>query len=619
MPLTTVTVSIEVAAITGGPVPYGRVTFELTAPDFDGAVVAPEMTRVTLGADGTGSVDLWPNARGTEGTQYRVVITDKRGDLQLSGFATVPATDCDLHEVLSLPPPAAISTANLAASEGAEMIGFKQSGTGAVPTNLLVFLRSLTVRPEQFGAAGDDSTDDTAAFNRAVARLTSAGGGILDLDSSYYRLRDWEVPEFINVVGQGEATRLRFMSSGSAATDAASYVVKWTGAKGSLRHFFIDGASQMCNGLEVKPDANGMQRLIEYLKVGNIAGYKAGAAGGTFGVAGNYARADITDDAGSHLLTGGNGVVCNLVGASAAWELRIRGLRVFQTDGIGCNLDRITDSKISGLYVANSVYTGLIMRGANNEIDQSKVYLCNRLNVLDDFATTVSRMIPHQATIDGDRGAVILAGRNHTGRLEVQECASIGVGLGIGYQSISGGKLDLVVDGNGGVDASASGATQTAYRRPGVLLFNYWGVNVDIASGDLRSKDGYPRQTRAFQIISAGGRFASTSIGFVEAASFYRIKANTGADFTTLQIGYATPSNTVGTVFEARRTYPGGLSATFGTGSLEPANGNSIITATVLNQYNKDNGLDAGYGITGDAGDSLITVNGSIVQAAAIV
>ena len=64
--------------------------------------------------------------------------------------------------------------ASLAASSGSDMVGFTQAGTGAVTRTVQSKMRD-TVSVKDFGAVGDGVTDDTAAFNAAVAYANSRG------------------------------------------------------------------------------------------------------------------------------------------------------------------------------------------------------------------------------------------------------------------------------------------------------------------------------------------------------------------------------------------------------------------------------------------------------------
>jgi hypothetical protein len=133
MAVPTVTVTIATDLITG-PMPYGRVRFELTGADIsDSGLVLPSQLLVSLDANGAGTAELWPNVLGTQGTQYRVTVEDRHGDLKLSKLATVPNEDCTLISVLDVDPPAVSSAAlgALAASSGASLVGFVQSGAGA--------------------------------------------------------------------------------------------------------------------------------------------------------------------------------------------------------------------------------------------------------------------------------------------------------------------------------------------------------------------------------------------------------------------------------------------------------------------------------------------------------
>lgn len=61
-----------------------------------------------------------------------------------------------------------VNTSDLAASNGSSLVGFLQSGTGAVARTTESKLRDF-VSVKDFGAVGDDTNDDTSAINAALA------------------------------------------------------------------------------------------------------------------------------------------------------------------------------------------------------------------------------------------------------------------------------------------------------------------------------------------------------------------------------------------------------------------------------------------------------------------
>ena len=69
------------------------------------------------------------------------------------------------------------TTGALAASGGSALVGFLQSGTGAVSRTVQAKLREF-VSVKDFNAVGDNSANDTAAFTAAVAYIESTGNPV---------------------------------------------------------------------------------------------------------------------------------------------------------------------------------------------------------------------------------------------------------------------------------------------------------------------------------------------------------------------------------------------------------------------------------------------------------
>jgi len=109
---------------------------------------------------------------------------------------------------------------DLAASGGAALTGFLQSGTGAVARSVQSKARDI-VSPEDFGAVGDAviaaddftpttlGTNDQAAFDAAVAYLDGIGGGTLVLGPKTYRVNQGvKLAQDVSLIGCIGVSRL---------------------------------------------------------------------------------------------------------------------------------------------------------------------------------------------------------------------------------------------------------------------------------------------------------------------------------------------------------------------------------------------------------------------------
>jgi len=93
---------------------------------------------------------------------------------------------------------------DLALSSGASMIGFLQSGTGAIARTIQAKERDL-VSVKDFGATGDGSTDDSTALNVAATAAKAAGVGLLVPAGLYVTTTPWVIPVGVPIVGVGQS------------------------------------------------------------------------------------------------------------------------------------------------------------------------------------------------------------------------------------------------------------------------------------------------------------------------------------------------------------------------------------------------------------------------------
>lgn len=110
MPLMTTTVVGPVLLASGAAPAGGYLKFILNGHDTDtGQIVAPSSIRADIGAGGAFSVALWPNARGSRGTRYGVMLgllVNGSTPAEVSlGSISVPksAVNIELEDLLDIP------------------------------------------------------------------------------------------------------------------------------------------------------------------------------------------------------------------------------------------------------------------------------------------------------------------------------------------------------------------------------------------------------------------------------------------------------------------------------------------------------------------------------------
>ena len=150
------------------------------------------------------------------------VILDSRGEASVwlgdtsYKLKLTSATDVEIWTVDNIDVISALTT--LSASNGSSLVGYVQSGTGAVATTVQARLRqSLSVK--DFGAAGDGSTDDTTAIQNA---LNAGTGRSVYFPAGTYRISTTLlVKTKTTLIGEGMNKSIIKLTSGFGAGTTA--------------------------------------------------------------------------------------------------------------------------------------------------------------------------------------------------------------------------------------------------------------------------------------------------------------------------------------------------------------------------------------------------------------
>lgn len=499
---------------------------------------------------------------------------------------------------------------DLAASSGSSLVGFQQTGTGAVARTVSAKLKDAVSVMDFIPAGTSTSSTNCTAYIQAAIDSVGVNGTIY-LPKGIYRCRGLNLTANKYLVGAGEAsTKLRFFRSGNTVTDSTSYVLNWTGSYGGLSDLTIDGQggvdsydNSIGNGLFISNDSGGYHRIMKNVTVKWFAGYSATATG-TYGINANYSQAELQS------VVGGNAFVIS--SASYASEIQIIGIIAGNCDNIGIDLGRCNDSRLENIYVVNACKHGIFAEAvANWHFVNIKVYLCRMLNPRT-YLVNDEQVLPYTLAVEDTSAAVVLSGRGHTAvNFEAQENGSNGFVFGVDQYELSASVLSLLADGNGGYDPSATLATNITYRRYGILAYKFSYLNLTLNGCDLAARIGRPRQSKAIYVDSV--RASYSSISTIYAGAFYRIKSNTGSDFTPLQYALTTKSNAVGFVFCCTSSTGVPDPATvFGTGSLEVVNGNSNFILDITNQTDQLDGIGLGYSLDYSTGTTTIIAGGVV-------
>lgn len=127
--------------------------------------------------------------------RYKFYAAAGRYDLAVSGAGITSYTKSDI--LLQDSP------ADLAASSGSSLVGFIQSGTGAVARTVQSKERDV-VSVKDFGAVGDGVTDDTSAIQAAINYAQSTAGTVF-LPGGRYRTGKLSITGPVSIIGQRQS------------------------------------------------------------------------------------------------------------------------------------------------------------------------------------------------------------------------------------------------------------------------------------------------------------------------------------------------------------------------------------------------------------------------------
>lgn len=196
----------------------------------------------------------------TAADDFSMTVKDKQGRVV---FSVLDATsDSNL-------------TTALASSSGSSLVGFLQAGANAQPRTVQSKLRDV-VSVKDFGAVGDNSTDDTAAFQAAINYANSVwvggsqlGGGVtVYIPAGRYKLGALIYKNGVNLQGEGKLnTQLRVFGNNTTLIAASSNTSTQTSSSnlfyGSWKDFSIlswEGANGSTPTGQVGWDAIGFSR-----------------------------------------------------------------------------------------------------------------------------------------------------------------------------------------------------------------------------------------------------------------------------------------------------------------------------------------------------------------------
>ena len=174
----TVTVTATISDQNGGPVEGAIITMVMDRSEVYGGIIVKESVSGTTNASGVATLSVFPNALGSNGSQYKVTIVTPEQTIRST--AVVPNSNCNLHDIMQVPPYPAISLAQ-AATTAAQ--GYA-SAASASAANALTYRNSAeasatnaTNSANAAAASALSASNDKATASNAAISATAAQSG----------------------------------------------------------------------------------------------------------------------------------------------------------------------------------------------------------------------------------------------------------------------------------------------------------------------------------------------------------------------------------------------------------------------------------------------------------
>ena len=178
MTVPTVAVTCKASRQDGSSIAGAKFTARLNQTEIYNGFVVPATVTATADVNGLAVLNLWPNALGVVGSLYKITGADATDGRFLKAFASVPNAACDLMNILTDVPPAAIDGASQAVIDARAARDASGVSASASAASAAAALASQTAS----GASASTATAQAAAALVSLNLMKSQSYGPLSAD-----------------------------------------------------------------------------------------------------------------------------------------------------------------------------------------------------------------------------------------------------------------------------------------------------------------------------------------------------------------------------------------------------------------------------------------------------